>query len=66
MSSFNTCEKSKGFSRSGTYFFNKIQNGRQDYVEVVIPELLNIYFNVIPYFHMLFNAELIFEVISNV
>ena len=35
------------------------------YVEVVIPELLNIYFNVIPHFHMLFNAELIYKIISN-
>ena len=33
------------------------------YVEVVIRELLNIYFNVIPHFHMLFNAEFISEVI---
>ena len=35
------------------------------YVEVVIPELLNIYFNVIPHFHMILNAEFIAEVISN-
>ena len=35
------------------------------YVEVVIPELLNVYFNVIPHFNMLFNAEFISEVISN-
>ena len=31
---------------------------------VVIPELLDIYFNVIPHFHLIFNAELISEVIS--
>ena len=35
------------------------------YVEVVIPELLNIYFNVIPHFHMISSAESISEVISN-
>ena len=35
------------------------------YVEVVIPELLNIYFIVIPHFHMIFNAEFISEDISN-
>ena len=35
------------------------------YVEVVIPELLDIYFNVIPYFHQLFIAEFIYEAISN-
>ena len=34
------------------------------YVEVVISEVLNIYFNVIPHFHMIFNAEFISEVIS--
>ena len=35
------------------------------YVEVVIPELLDTYFHVIPHFHMIFNAELISEGISN-
>ena len=35
------------------------------YVEVVIPELLDIYFIAVPHFHMIFNAEFIFEVISN-
>ena len=34
------------------------------YVEVVIPELLDIYCE-IPHFHMIFNAEFISEVISN-
>ena len=29
------------------------------HVEVVIPELFDIYFNVIPHFHIIFNAELI-------
>ena len=31
------------------------------YVEVVIPELLDIYLNVIPHFHTIFNAEFISE-----
>ena len=35
------------------------------YVEVVIPELLDICFIVIPHFHMTFNAEFIYEVINN-
>ena len=35
------------------------------YVEVVIPELLDIWFNVIPHFHMIFNSEFIYEVIGN-
>ena len=35
------------------------------YVEVVISELLDIFFIVILHFHMIFNAEFISEVISN-
>ena len=35
------------------------------YVEVVIPELFDIYFNVLPHFHIIFNAEFISEAISN-
>ena len=42
--------------------FEKIHNGRQaPYVVVVISELdlFNIYFYLLPYFHMIFNAEFI-------
>ena len=35
------------------------------HVEVVIPEIFDIYFNVIPHFHMIFNAEFIFKAIRN-
>ena len=35
------------------------------HVEIVIHELFDIYFNVIPYFHMIFNAEFISEASSN-
>ena len=35
------------------------------YVKVVIPEIFDIYFNVIPHFHMVFNVEFISEDISN-
>ena len=35
------------------------------YDEVVIPELLDIYFNVRPHFYIIFNAEFISEIISN-
>ena len=35
------------------------------YIEVVIPELFDIYFNVIPPFYMIFIAEFISEAISN-
>ena len=35
------------------------------YVEIVIPELIDIYVNVIPHFHMIFNAEFLSEAISN-
>ena len=34
------------------------------HVEVVILELFNIYFNVIPHFYMILNAEFISETIS--
>ena len=33
--------------------------------EVVNHELFDIYFNIIPYFHMIFNAEFISEASSN-
>ena len=35
------------------------------YVEVVIPELFDIYFNVVTHLHMVFNAEFIYEAIFN-
>ena len=35
------------------------------YVEVVIPKLLDICFDVIPHFHLMFSAEFISEAISN-
>ena len=35
------------------------------HVEVVIYELFDIYFIVIPHFHMIFNAEFISEASSN-
>ena len=34
------------------------------YVEVAIPELFDIYCNVIPHFHVIFNAEFISVAIS--
>ena len=46
-------------------FLTKFKMAAKRYVEVVIPELLNIYFNVIPHFYMTFHAEFISEVISN-
>ena len=35
------------------------------HAKVVIPELFDIYFNVIPLFHMIFNAEFISKAISH-
>ena len=46
-------------------FFTKLKMAAKHHVEVVIPQLCNIYFNVIPHFHMIFNAEFISEAISN-
>ena len=51
---------------SGTSFFlTKFKMAAKRHVEVVIPELFDIYFNVIPHFHMIFNAEFIYEASSN-
>ena len=46
-------------------FLTKFKIAARRHVEVVIPELFDIYFNVIPHFHMIFNAEFISEAISN-
>ena len=46
-------------------FLTKFKMAAKRYVEVVIPELLDICFNVIPHFHMTFNAEFISEVFNN-
>ena len=46
-------------------FFTKLKMDAKHHVDVVIPELFNIYFNVIPYLHMISNAEFISEAISN-
>ena len=56
---FNTYKK----SAAEHSFLTKFKMAAKRYV--VIPELLDIYFNVIPHFHFIFNAELISEVISN-
>ena len=52
----------KVFSAAEHSFLTKFKMAAKRYV--VIPELLDIYFNVIPHFHLIFNAELISEVIS--
>ena len=44
--------------------FDKFKMAAKRYVEVVIPELLDIYFYVIPHFYMIFNAQFISEVIN--
>ena len=58
-------ESPKVFPGAEYIFFTKFKMAAKRYVEVVIPELLDIYFNVRPHFHMIFNAEFISEVISN-
>ena len=47
------------------FFLTKFKMAAKRYVDAVIPELFDIYFNVIPHFHMIFNAELVSEAISN-
>ena len=54
------------FPLSGTSFFlTKFKMAAKRHVEVVIRELFDIYFNVIPHFNMIFNAEFISEASSN-
>ena len=58
--------ESPKFPLSVTYvFFAKFKGAAKRYAEVIIPELFDIYFNVIPHFHMIFNAEFISEAINN-
>ena len=54
------------FPLSGTSFvLTKFKMAVKRYVEIVIPELIDLYFNVISHFHMIFNAEFLSEAISN-
>ena len=46
-------------------FLTKFKMAAKRHVEVVIHEIFDIYFNVIPHFHMIFNAEFISETSSN-
>ena len=63
MSSFITCKK---FPLSGiSFFLTKFKMAAKRHVDAVIPELFGIYVNVIPHFHIIFNAEFISEVISS-
>ena len=65
MSSFITCKKSQSFPWAEHPFLTKFKMAAKRHVEVVIPELFDIYFNVIPHFHMIFIAEFISEASSN-
>ena len=47
------------------FFLTKFKMAAKRHVEVVIPELFDIYVNVIPHCHMIFIAEFISEAISN-
>ena len=46
-------------------FLTKFKMAAKRHVEVVIHELFEIYFNVIPQFQMIFNAKFISETSSN-
>ena len=65
MSSIITYKKSESFPWAEHPFFEKIKMAAKRHVEVVIHELFDIYFNVIPHFNMIFNAEFISEASSN-
>ena len=65
MSSFITSFSPKVSPERNILFLTKFSMVAKRHVDVLIPELFHIYFNVIPHFHMIFNAELISEAISN-
>ena len=65
MSSFNTCKKSQTFPWAEHIFLTKFKMAAKRHVEVAILELFDIYLNVIPHFHMIFNAEFISEASSS-
>ena len=65
VSSFITCKSPKVFPERNIFFFTKFKMAAKRHVEVVIHKLFDIYFNVIPHFHMIFNAEFISEASSN-
>ena len=53
------CKKVRKFPLSGPSFFTKLKMATKGHVEYLIPQLFDVYFNVIPRFHMIFNAEFI-------
>ena len=65
MTFFITCKKSQSSPRAEHPFFTKFKMAAKRHVEVVIPELFDIYFNVIHHFHTIFNAEYSSEAICN-
>ena len=66
MSSFITCKKSQSFPwAENPFFLTKFKMAAKRHVEVVIHELFDIYFNIIPHFNIIFNAEFISEASSN-
>ena len=65
MAYFITCKKSESFPEWNILLLTKFKMSTKRHVEVVIPELFDIIFNVIPHFHMICKAEIISEAISN-
>ena len=57
--------KSPDVSPKQNIFFTKFKMAANLHVKAVIPELCDIYFNVIPHSHLIFNAEYISETIRN-
>ena len=65
MSSIITCKNRKVSPERNILFLTKFKKAAKRLVEVVIHELFDIYFNVIPHFNMIFNAEFFTEASSN-
>ena len=63
--SFVTCKKFQSFPWAEHPFLTKFKIAAKRYCEVVIPELFDMYFNVIPHFYTILLAEFISKAICN-
>ena len=65
MPSFITWNKSQSFPRAEHAFLPQFKIAAKRHVEVVISELVDIYFIFISHYNMIFNAEFISEAVSS-
>ena len=59
-----TCKSPYVSPERNILFLTKFKMTAKCHVEIVLPKLFDMYFNVTPHFRMIFNAEFISEAIS--